>query len=534
MTSAKDRARALAALAVALATLAAYGPALDAGYIWDDDQYVTGNATLLSVSGLRRIWTDPGATPQYYPLVHTSYWLEHRVFGLVPFGYHLDNVLLHLLGAFLLWRLLARLEVAGAGLAAALFAIHPVAVESVAWITERKNVLSGVFWLGAALAYLRATEPAAPRLVPVERRWYAVALALFGCALLSKSVTVTLPVAIALVVFWKRGRLEPGEWLPLVPFLAVGVVAASLTAWLEKHHVGAHGEDWSFHVLDRCVAAGKALAFYLGKLVWPRPLIFVYPRWDVRFANGWNPIWPIAAGLVIAGLFILRGRIGRGPFVVVACFAVTLAPALGFVDFYPMRFAFVADHFQYHASAVALAGGAWLFHRCATLAGPRRAAPARALAIAWLATLGVATWSQAHAYRDEATIWRDTIAKNPDAWLAQLNLGRLLARAGRLEEARAHLETAVRLKPDEAKTHSNLGSLRLLEGRVDEAVDELRQAARLEPGLADAHYNLGLAYERQGRTDAAIHSYRNALEVDPRHAGAASRLQRLLGAASPS
>ncbi|MBK7977129.1 MAG: tetratricopeptide repeat protein [Deltaproteobacteria bacterium] len=519
--------RAACALAIVVAAVAAYAPALRAGYVWDDDKHVTENPTLRGFGGLRAIWSDGFATPQYYPLVHTSYWIEHRLWGLAPFGYHVDNVLLHLAGAWLFYRVLAWLTLPGAGIAAALFALHPVHVESVAWITERKNVLSGVFYFGAALAYLRAPEGAAPSMVPVDRRRYYGSLALFVCALLSKSVTVTLPVTLALVVLARRGRPSRDELAPLVPMLVMGLVLASVTAWLEKHHVGAAGEDWGLTLLDRGVIASRALVFYPTKLVWPHPLMFVYPRWDVAFGHGFNAAWPLAVGAAFVGLFALRSRIGVAPLTIAAIYAVTLSPALGFVDFYPMRFSFVADHFQYHASAAPLAALGWLGPRLAARApsAARRAAPVALVVV--LAALGLTTWTRAHAYRDEASLWRDTLSKNPAAWLAHLNLGRLYGQAGDLAAAGEHLTAAVRLEPDEGRVHINLGALLLLEGRVDEAIEELRQGTRLEPRLADGHVNLGLAYERRGDREQAIRSYRRALEVEATSSTARARLRDL-------
>lgn len=517
------------ALAVAVATLAAYAPALDAGWVWDDDKYVTANPALRGLDGLWAIWTDGFATPQYYPLVHTSYWIEHRLWGLSPLGYHLDNVLLHLLGAWLLFRVLGRLAVPGAGIAAALFALHPVHVESVAWVTERKNVLSGVFYFGAALAYLKGAERVAPALVPEDRRGYYGALALFVCALASKSVTVTLPVALAMVVLAKRGRPSRDELAPLVPMLVIGLVLASVTAWLEKHHVGAQGRDFDLAVLDRAVLASRAVVFYAAKLVWPHPLVFVYPRWDVAFGHGANALWPVGLGAVLATLFALRRRIGVAPVTIAAIYGVTLSPALGFVDFYPMRFSFVADHFQYHASAAVLAGLGWAASGLAAR-GPgwaRRAAPVALAGV--LAALGVTTWTQAHAYRDEASLWRDTLDKNPAAWLAHLNLGRLLAQQGDLASAEEHLGAAARLKPDEGRAHINLGALRLLQGRFDDAIEELRMGTGLEPRLVDGHLNLGLAYERRGDREDALRAYLDALQVDPGNPTALGRLRDLRG-----
>jgi len=254
------RRTALAALGL-LALLLAYEPALRAGFIWDDDVYVTDNANLVEPGGLRRIWLEPRTSPQYYPVVHTSFWIEQRLWGSAPFGYHLVNVLLHFAAALLVWRLLERLGVPGAALAAAVFALHPVHVESVAWVTERKNVLSGVLYLAAFLAYLRFDAGG-----PGRWRAYALASGLFLGALGSKTVTASLPAAVAVVLWWRDGRLEPRRLAPLLPLLALGAAAGLATAWLEAAHVGASGEEWSLSPVGRCLVAARALWFYLGKL----------------------------------------------------------------------------------------------------------------------------------------------------------------------------------------------------------------------------------------------------------------------------
>ena len=240
-------------------------PALRGGFTWDDDAYVTNNITLRSAPGLSRIWGQLTATPQYYPLVFTSFWLEYHLWGLNPLGYHIVNVLLHTLAAMLLWRVLVRLQVPGAWLAAGIFALHPVAVESVAWVTERKNVLSAVFYFAAALAYLRWQERETSD--RGANAHYFLSLTLFICALFSKTVTASLPAALLLVMWWKRGRVAGRDVRPLVPFFVAGAALALVTAWLERTHVGASGPDWALSFLDRCLIAGRALWFYAGKLL---------------------------------------------------------------------------------------------------------------------------------------------------------------------------------------------------------------------------------------------------------------------------
>src|SRR5437870_3711674 len=373
------------ALALVLLVVATYLPALRAGFIWDDDAYVTANATLRSFDGLRRIWLEPGAVPQYYPLTFTSLWLDYHLWGLHPLGYHLVNVLLHAANAILVWLVGRRLALPGAWFAAAVFAVHPVHVESVAWVTERKNVLSGALYLAAFLAYLRAAGGA--------RGAYGLALGLFVGALLAKTVTCTLPVVLLLVLWWRNGRVDVA---PLLPFFVLGAAAGFVTAWTEGHHVGATGELWRLSLPDRCLIAGRALWFYAAKLAWPHPLAFIYARWHVDAAVWWQYLFPLAAAATVAALHLARGRIGSGPLVAALCYVATLAPAPGFVNVYPMRYSFVADHFHYLASLPPIALAA---------AGATRLPRPQVIGAGVLLALGTLAWRQALVYRDAETIW---------------------------------------------------------------------------------------------------------------------------------
>jgi tetratricopeptide (TPR) repeat protein len=496
-----------------LASLAVYLPLRSAGFVWDDDQYVTQNRNLQDAAGLARIWLVPRATPQYYPLVHTGYWVEHRLFGLDPRAFHLTNVLLHALSALLLFRLLERLRVPGALFAASLFAVHPVMTESVAWITERKNVLSLAFALGSLHAYLRFAPPEGDP-APGERRWgpYALSLGLFCAALLSKTVVLTLPAAVAVIFWWKRGRIGVRDLVPLVPFLAVGVPAGLHTAWLERHHVGAVGAEWALPPLARVVLAGRALWFYAGKLAWPDPLIFFYPRWQIDAADPAQLAAPLAAAAVVVALWAARARIGRGPLAAVLLFAGILVPALGFFDVYPFRYSYVADHFQYHAAPALLALFAAAATRAAARLGPRARAPALAAAVALLLALGSLTFRQAHAYRDLETLYTDTIAKNPAAWNAYLNLANLFSSQGRNRDALPLAREAARLAPNVADAWNTLGGVLFLtaaelpadaRARVDEATLAFARALALDPDHIDALYNGAVALEAAGRREEA-------------------------------
>jgi tetratricopeptide (TPR) repeat protein len=507
---------------IVLLVFLAYLPALRGGFIWDDDDYVTQNPTLHDLGGLQRLWFKVGAVPQYYPVVHTTFWLEYHLWGLNPVGYHLINVLLHATAAILLWRVLLRLQIPGAWLAAVIFALHPVEVESVAWITERKNVLSAVFYFAAALACLRFValkEPGGPN--RLRWSWYLGALVLFMAALLSKTVTCSLPAALLLVCWWKKGRIQRGDMMPLLPFFVLGAGLGLMTAWIEKYHVGAQGAAWSLTLGERCLIAGRALWFYAGKLAWPVQLTFIYPRWTLETEAGWQWLFPIAAVGIMGGLWLARHRIGKGPLVAVLFFAGTLGPALGFVNVYPMRYSFVADHFQY------LAGVGLIVLAAAGLNRAPRVIPATLVVL-----LGALTWQQAGIYRDLETLWRDTLAKNPDCWLAHNNLGLLLRNQGCIEEAMEHYHQAIQINPNYAESLNNLGVALADKGWFDEAIENYRKAIRINPNYADALSNLGVALSAQGRFDEAIENQRKAIQINPNSSGALNNLAWILATSS--
>lgn len=504
-----------AAAALLLVTFLAYVPALRAGYVWDDDVHVANSRVLHEAGGLLKIWLQPGATPQYYPLVHTTFWIERALWGETPLPHHVTNVLLHGLAAVLLWTLLRRLQVPGAWLAAALFALHPVQVESVAWITERKNVLSLVFYLGAALAYLRfAGLDGTP---PSRRaRSYALALVLFACALLSKTVTATLPLALLVVTWWKRGRIAWRDVRAVLPFAALGLTLGLVTVWMEVHVVGARDVDWILSWPQRLLMAGRVPWFYLGKLVWPVGLCFNYPRWglDPSDPAQWLPL--ACLGAVVAVLWVGRERIGRGPCATLALFLVGLVPALGIFDVYPFRYALVADHFQYLATLapLSLAAAALVsIHARASLVGA-----------VVLAVLAVLTWRQATQYRDDATLWLATLRTNPESWLASNNLGVHLSRRGEPARAEPYFLRAIAIAPSYPESHANLSDSLVRLGRPGEAEAAAERAVQLDPAFAPGRRSLGQALFAQNRFPEAVPQLEAALAMQPRDASARSLL----------
>ncbi len=533
-------------LLIGVLALVAYATALGGGYIWDDDAYLTANPLLFDLDGLRRIWFTAEA-PQYYPIVFSTFWLERKIWGLDPSGYHLVNVILHISNAVLLWRLLRYMGVPGAWLAGAIFAVHPVHVESVAWITERKNVLSGLFYLLALRQYLVFESGPRQGLWKNPNR-YAGVVALFVCALLSKSVTASLPAAI-LIVLWYQGRKFNGRVIVrLIPLFVIGAAAGLFTAWLEVNKVGASGGSWDLNVLERFMLAGQVMWFYLWKLFWPADLIFSYPRWTMAADVPLQYLGLIGVGAAAFALWWWRKAWGRGPAAAALFFLVTLGPVLGFLNVYPMLFSWVADHFQYLASAgpIALAAGtaAWVWREKAGAA--KWGFPAAA---AVLIALGALTWQQGWIYESEETLWRDTIRKNPESWMAHNNLGGVLARRGqvrdalrhyrkslqnrkykeialnnignqlfrlgRISEAVDHYRRAIALNPKYVKPRAGLGRALAESGTVEEGIKELKEALRVQPGFPAAHNNLGLALTKKGQIKEAESEFLKAIKGDP-------------------
>jgi tetratricopeptide (TPR) repeat protein len=522
--------RLLVAAALIAATVVAYLPAIDGEFVWDDDDYVSNNVTLRSFEGLRSIWLDPAATPQYYPLVHSSFWIEYHLWGLAPAGYHMTNILLHGAAAVLLWRILLRLSVPAAWLIAMIFAVHPVHVESVAWITERKNVLSGVFYLSAMLTYLHFAldPPDGGRRRQALR--YAAACTLFLLALASKTVAASLPAALLLLIAWKRQRIQRRDVWLLLPLFAVGAAMAMVTVWLERHHVGAQGIDWQLSAVERCVIAGRALWFYAEKLVWPTGLAFSYPRWHVDATDPVQLAYPLAAVAVIVALWLARHKLGWSPLVAVLFFAGTLTPALGFFDVFPMRYSFVADHFQYLASIGLIALGVVAIVGLIEKWTPARARADLALAVILVPLLATLTWRQTHVFADHETLWRDTVEKYPTSWMGHTSLGALLGRRGAMREAERHYRLAVQLNPDFSTARLNLGGLLANEGRFEEAIPHMREHVRLEPGSLEPNISLGRALLLNGQPDEAVIWFRRAVAGWPEDARAHALLEEALRA----
>ncbi len=485
-----------------------YLPAINGGILWDDDMHVT-QPHLQSAGGLYRIWFEIGATLQYYPLLHTVFWIEHKLWGDATLGYHLTNVLLHTVDALLVAWILRRLKIPGAYLAAAVFALHPIQAESVAWITEQKNTLSGLFYLGSLLAYLDFDQSR-------KRSSYGWAIGLFLLGVLTKTVIATLPGALLVIFWWRRGRLSwRRDVLPLAPFFVLGAGGGLITAWWELQINKCFGPDFTFTPVERCLIAGRTAWFLLGKLLWPTRLTFIYPRWEINAAAWWQYAFPLGAAALLAALWLIRRR-SRAPLAAALFYGGTLFPMLGFFNLYTFVFSFVANHYQYLAGlgpiVLASAGAALLLTRWRLWNRPG----GYVLCLVPLAILAGLTRQQSEMYRDAETLYRQTLAENPDCWMACNNLGKILFDLRRIDEAMVYHRKALQIKPDDALAHHNLGMCFACKGDYDEAIACYRRALELAPNYANAHNDLGGLLLRQGEFDEAAVHFSKAMELAPK------------------
>lgn len=548
--------------AILLVTVIAYLPSLRGGFVWDDELLISKNPLLQTWSGLGEIWAF-GRTPDYVPLTNTLHWLEWHWFGLASFGYHLVNLVIHIGDALLLWLVLRRLALPGAWLAGLIFAVHPVHVESVAWISEARNVVS-MFWALISFLFFQAF---------VERRTngatlvYVFSLIAFVLAMLSKAQVVFLPVALALCMWWRLARpsdqTKPARRLhdvlmATIPFFAIAVALGLVTVAFQNRGLG--GEEVMLGGMTRrFVNGGMALWWYIGKLVAPVRLMAVYPNWRFDGPRWFEWLPALGLGAVVGLMWLWRDRGARGPLIALSCFIVALGPVLGFVRMaYARSGTIVADHLQYHADvfliALLSAGIGWWWMRSTRRARPLVVGAASVLLI----SMSIYTWSRAAVYRDEETLWADNLSKNPNAWQAHNRLGQIYFDRGSFAEALPHFEQTVRFKPELADNHNQLGLVYCRVGRFEQGIAEYRDALRLKesnPGtsprssIATIRTNLANALtitannmteseasavdparqrEAMQRYREAIDQYEQALSLDPNHPAIHRNLGMLL------
>ena len=502
------------ALVLLVAVIVTYQPVWHAGFVWDDDGRVTANPCIVGPLGLKEIWTTSAA--DLCPLVYTTFWVEHALWGLTPLPYHLVNVFLHGVCAILLWRVLRLLTVPGAWLGAALWALHPVQVETVAWVTEMKNTQSGVFYLLTILFFILGLQAGAREDRRGERWNQGLSLLCAALALASKSSTVVLPIILGLCAWWMEGRWR---WrnLPLLGIIALmAIFPSALTLWTQKLLVHGVGDlQYARSFPERLATAGDAVWFYLGKLAWPHPLIFIYPRWTID-AGSWIAYLPLLAVLLTLGLFWLKRESWARPwFFAFAYFVGALLPVLGLIDGYFWRYSLVGDHFQYLASMGPLAFAGAGIVKLGELVSVEKVWLRPALCSGLLAILGVLSWQRSWVYENVDALWTDTLARNPGCWMAYTNRGNDLLKAGQLDPAMVQFRKALEFAPGNVNDHTNLGIALMESGRTDEALPEFQRATQISPDEPETHINLGHALQQKGEADAAIGEFQKATEIDP-------------------
>jgi Flp pilus assembly protein TadD len=511
-------------LILILSVILTYSPVWHAGFIWDDDAILTANPCVVGPLGLKEIWTTPAA--DICPLVLTTLWAEHALWGLAPLPYHVVNVLLHGTCALLLWRVLRSLRVQGAWLGAALWGVHPVEVESVAWITETKNTESGLFFLLSILFFVRWL-----RVKDLDRRtrghWnYALTLLFAVLAMASKSSTVILALVLCLCAWWMDGRRW--HWrnvASVVPIFLMAVASSALTIWTQGLHLATvTDQHWVRTWPQRLVTAGDAVWFYFGKLLWPHPLITIYPRWQID-GGRWVSYLPTLAVVVILSVLWLKRQLWSGAcFFAIAYFVMALLPALGMIDNYIFRYSLVFDHFQYLASIGPLALAGTALARFSDFIIPNKPWLQSSLCAGLLLILGMASWQRALVYESEGTVWTDTLANNPKAWVGRNNLGVVFTQRGQIEKALEQFQEGLRINANYELTHYNLGLALVQSGQLTGAMDQFQKALEINPNYAEAHNDLGLALLQKGQLGEAMDQFQKALGINPNFAEAHNNL----------
>lgn len=504
----------LPACVILLLALIVYIPAMRAGFVWDDDTHLI-NHIVLQEHGLFRAWFTTDAFV-YYPVTWTSYWIEHQLWGLDPTGYHIVNVLLHAICSVLIWRVLRRLNIPGAWMAALIFALHPVGVETAAWITQRKNLLSMLFFLAAILQYLRFEERG-------RRRVYWLAVLLFLLAMLSKGAVVSLPVVLLLLNWWQRGAITRRDLVRSIPFFAIAIAMSFSEVFFQYVQVGASDVRQDTFIA-RVAGVGWVVWFYIYKTLIPINLAFVYPRWEIHPERwiAWIPNLCLLATLIVFWKY--RRTWGRPALLGLLYFCLTIFPATGFVHFYYLKYSFVADHYQYISIigviALVVAAG-WTFMKRIGLTGR---SPVLTCAVPLLAALSILTWQHASVYDNHETLFRDSIAKNPTGWMALHNLANYLQDQGRVEESIPYYRETLRLNPTHESAAANLATAYLALDDVQNAERVLREAAAGQPDNELYHYEYGALLSGIGQTDEAMREWREAVRINPNHAYAHASL----------
>jgi protein O-mannosyl-transferase len=522
---------------IVLAVLLVYLPALSGGFIWDDEQLVANNHLLKSPHGLYGLWctTEP---PDFWPLSYTSFWMERRLWGMNSTGYHVSNLALHIVESLLIWIILRKLSIPGAFLAALIFAVHPVNVESVAWIAQRKNTMAMLFFLLSILWYLKAGMPTASvGMAPARSHggpreqgktfssfilhpssfhfWYWLSLLAFVLAMLGKGSAAVLPVLLLAIVWWLR-PLTRRDLAQSVPFFLIAAALTGVNMYFQAY-VANIGVIRTADFTQRLLGAGAVVWFYLYKALLPINLVLIYPQWHIETAYWlwWLPL--LAAFALTAVLWRYRKGWARPVLFAWVFFCLALAPVMGFTDVGFMRISLVSDHYLHIALIGVIALAAALSSVWRRRARGAAHAAAVATVVLGVCALAFLAFRQSRLYRDPVTMYRAILDKNPQCWVACDNLGEKLLDSGQTQEAIILLNQALRIKPDFDDAHRNLGNALVKMRQLPEAIDHFKQAIRFGSDKAQAYNDYGSALVKAGRPQQAIEQYNKALRIEPNY-----------------
>jgi len=435
-------------------------------------------------------------------------------------------VLLHGAAAILLWQLLKRLRVPGAWLAGAIFALHPVCVMSVAWITELKNVLSTTLALGATLAYLRATgldefgETPQPgqgsdRPINLNLPFYALSIGLFLLAMLAKTAVSFLPITLLIITWWRRRKLTwPALW-PVLPMLGIVALLGYITVGVETSSGGAVGEHFHLSFPARVLVSGRSFWFYLEHALVPRLSPFLYGRWDVNPAAWWQWLFPAATIALLAAAWQFRQKIGRGTVAALLHFFLTTSFLILLVVPYFTTFSFVSDHWQYYGMPALAALVAAGIVRAVQVFAKGDLNVQAAVGGVLLAGLGVLTWFQCGMYRNGETLWSTTIKRSPDCAQAHTRYGDILFQRHDVDNAVREFQTAITLDANDPETHYNLGNAFAQQGHLDLARNEFAKVLELEPASRLGHNGMGKLLSAEAKYDEAVKEFEKATNGQP-------------------
>ncbi len=507
----------LQGLLIVAAGLWIFWPALHGDWLMDDDLYVTNNPLLRDLTGLGKIWFAPGSFIEYYPIEESALWMLWQLWSTDTLGYHLANIVLHILSALLVWRLLGKLGLRLAWLGGLLFVIHPMAVESVAWISELKNTLSLPPFLLAMCAYIDYENRG-------KRKDYFLALGLFLVAMLCKISMAAFPAIILLYAWWKRGRIRWSDLKASAPFLAISMALGVVTILAG----GSFGQANHLHALavplggflSRLALVGLSISFYFAQFFWPMTPLPLYPQWSINPPSLMQFLpWPMLGG-VFYWIWKKRESWGRHVLLGLGFFSINLAPFLGFISVSYMAFTWVMDHFLY----IPMIGLIGLVVAGLGQVGNQLSASIRTCGMGVLAiVMALLTW-ESHWYAgkfvDQETLWAYTLQHNPDAWIVRYDWGVALVKAGRIPDAIVQYEESLRLSPLQPRPHNNLGSALVQVGRISDAMEQYQEALKLDPDFAEAHYNLSYTLIQSHQFPEAIEEAEKAIKLDPNYGDA--------------